>query len=322
MAAAPRSCPAVPGDSPCSAPTALLSLSRCCSRCPHCCVLLPSRRRGPCKRSCRTAHLSASCGPAPRAPRPSCAGGPSRTQRCRWGLTGADGGDDHLPLPAGRPFFRQPRTHWLHSGLQALTAASCPAPRPPGPPVLLHRAALQDIFPQSVSIPGFAPTRCSTLHSALLHLIGSSCCHFSSLSGSLWMLPFLQPIACTAQLVVITDLLRLHSMPSSEGHRLWPACSPTQSHGSQPLAASSQPIPHPADGPSFRCTPLQIREQDVMRDRVRGLAEVQADGIHRHPHSVSGGLGPVALLQWDRTHSPHAHLEARGPGRHGKPDHP
>lgn len=54
MAAAPRSRPAVPGDSPRSAPTALLSLSRCSSRCPHCCVALPSRRRGPCKRSRRT----------------------------------------------------------------------------------------------------------------------------------------------------------------------------------------------------------------------------------------------------------------------------
>jgi len=51
------------------------------------------------------------------------------------------------------------------------------------------------------------------------------------------------------------------------------------------LAASSQPTPNPLNSPSFKCTPLQFRQKDVVRDHVKGLAEVQVDDIH-HPYPV------------------------------------
>ena len=47
-----------------------------------------------------------------------------------------------------------------------------------------------------------------------------------------------------------------------------------------PLAVSSQPIPNPSNSPSIKSTLLQFREKDVMRDHVRGFAEVQIDDIH------------------------------------------
>ena len=40
-----------------------------------------------------------------------------------------------------------------------------------------------------------------------------------------------------------------------------------------PLAASSQPIPNPLNGQSFKSTPLQFREKNVVRGHVEGLAE-------------------------------------------------
>ena len=51
-----------------------------------------------------------------------------------------------------------------------------------------------------------------------------------------------------------------------------------------PLAAISQPLCNPSNGPPFKRTPLQFREKDVVRDHVKGFAEVQIDDIH-HPSS-------------------------------------
>ena len=48
-----------------------------------------------------------------------------------------------------------------------------------------------------------------------------------------------------------------------------------------PLAVSSQPIPTPLNSPSFQSIPLYFREQDVLRDHVKGSVEVQVDDIHR-----------------------------------------
>ena len=40
----------------------------------------------------------------------------------------------------------------------------------------------------------------------------------------------------------------------------------------------TQPIPNPLNSPSFKSTPLQFREKDVVRgDRVKGFEEVQVD---------------------------------------------
>ena len=46
-----------------------------------------------------------------------------------------------------------------------------------------------------------------------------------------------------------------------------------------PLAASSQPILNSLNSPSVKSIPLQFREKDVVRDHVKGFAEVQVDDI-------------------------------------------
>ena len=58
---------------------------------------------------------------------------------------------------------------------------------------------------------------------------------------------------------------------------------------------ASQPIPNPLNSPSFKSTPLQFREKDMVRDHVKGLAEVQKDvirylsPIHQSHHSITEG---------------------------------
>jgi len=47
-----------------------------------------------------------------------------------------------------------------------------------------------------------------------------------------------------------------------------------------PLAAFSQPVSHSSTSSSFKSTPLQFREQDVVPDQVIGFAEVQLYGTH------------------------------------------
>ena len=51
------------------------------------------------------------------------------------------------------------------------------------------------------------------------------------------------------------------------------------------MAAPSQIIPNPSNSPSLKSIPLQFRGKDVVRDHVKGLAEVQVDDIH-HPSPV------------------------------------
>jgi len=58
---------------------------------------------------------------------------------------------------------------------------------------------------------------------------------------------------------------------------------------------SSQAIPNPLNRSSFKSTPLQFREKDVVRDHAKGLVEVQVDDIHCPPpihqshHSIIEG---------------------------------
>ena len=43
---------------------------------------------------------------------------------------------------------------------------------------------------------------------------------------------------------------------------------------------SSHSLPNPRNSPLFKSIPLQFREEDVVRDNVKGLAEVQVEASH------------------------------------------
>jgi len=47
-----------------------------------------------------------------------------------------------------------------------------------------------------------------------------------------------------------------------------------------PMAVSSQQVPNPPKSLSFKSVPLQFREKDVVRDRVKGFSEAREDHIH------------------------------------------
>ncbi|PKU40440.1 solute carrier family 22 member 7- hypothetical protein [Limosa lapponica baueri] len=59
-------------------------------------------------------------------------------------------------------------------------------------------------------------------------------------------------------------------------------CSPSglQAIEYHPLDATIQPIPYPLNSPPIKSISLQLDEQDVVGDRVKGLTEVQTDHIH------------------------------------------
>ena len=48
---------------------------------------------------------------------------------------------------------------------------------------------------------------------------------------------------------------------------------------------SSQSVLQSSNSPSFKSIPLQFREKDVVRDHVKGFAEIQVDDIH-HPSPI------------------------------------
>ena len=130
--------------------------------------------------------------------------------------------------------------------MQARTAGSHPASGPPGPPSPSLQGCSQGDLPQSVSIPGIAPTQ--QQHPAL------------GLTEPHWvhMGPLLQPVqillhgfpsfrvsTAPLSLVSLANLLRVHSMPSSvtdedvEEHR-----SQDRPRGT-PLVASLHPDTEP-----------------------------------------------------------------------------
>ena len=63
-----------------------------------------------------------------------------------------------------------------------------------------------------------------------------------------------------------------------------------------PLVTTTQTIPCPLSSPPFEPISLQFRDKDVVRARIKGLAEVQADNIsclslvHQCCHSITERL--------------------------------
>ena len=145
---------------------------------------------------------------------------------------------------------------------------------------------------------------------ALLNLAMFTWAHFCGLSRPLWMpSPSLQCIHCTAQLGVVCnhaeralDAVTYVLDKGVEEHRCQggalgdttrdrpPPTRRTVDHN--PLAAISQPLCNPSNGPPFKRTPLQFREKDVVRDHVKGFAEGQGDDI-RLPSPVHPPVPPL-----------------------------
>jgi len=102
--------------------------------------------------------------------------------------------------------------------------------------------------------------------------------------------------ATTLSLVSSTNLLRVHSSPSSMSlmktvkstgpktdplgdtahHRSPPGHSAIQLN---PLSMAFQPTSYPSNSPLYKSISLQFKDQDVMEDHVKGLAQVQVDDI-------------------------------------------
>ncbi|KAK4813629.1 hypothetical protein QYF61_014389, partial [Mycteria americana] len=136
------------------------------------------------------------------------------------------------------------------------------------PQVLFRRAALKHIIPQPVSKPRIAPTRCRTLHLALLNLMRFTQAHFSSLSRSLWMTSRPSDLS-TAPLSLVSsaNLLSVHLISLSMSlMKTLNSTGPTIDR--YPLDATIQTIPCPLNGPPIKSISLQFREKDVVGDRV------------------------------------------------------
>jgi len=114
--------------------------------------------------------------------------------------------------------------------------------------------------------------------------------------------PSFQRIDCTAHLSVIHKLAEgaldaIVCVTDEDVEEHWPQdrprwdtacdCPPSwhRTTDHNPLAVSSQPVPNQSNSPSFRSVPPQFREKDVVRDHVKGFAEVQEDDIC-HPSPV------------------------------------
>jgi len=108
--------------------------------------------------------------------------------------------------------------------------------------------------------------------------------------------PSLQCINCTTQLGVVCklaegsldsivyvideDVEEYQSQDQALGDITcdWP---PPRHRIIDPLAVTSQPVLNPMSSPSFKSIPLQFIEKIVVRDHVKGFAEVQVDDIHQ-----------------------------------------